>query len=193
VVDPLNITNYNRTTNELEELGLFWILAANQRGVAAAKSLDEFLKTWCFSKKASPFSIVRRVAPVPGSFSNLAHELRSVGIRFYNGKAKGLQQLAHSGLDLKTCSVADLEEIHGIGPKTARGFVLHSRPDVKLAVLDTHVLKYLRKLGHEAPKASPTGKKYRDLEQLFLADAEAKKMTPAELDLKVWREYAHGV
>src|SRR5690606_28462084 len=70
---------------------------------------------------------------------------------------------------LKTCSVEDLESITGVGPKTARFFVLHSRPNSRIAVIDTHILKYLRTQGIDAPKGTPPkGEKYSRFEGEFI-------------------------
>lgn len=93
-------------------------------------------------------------------------------------------------VDPMTCTVEDLEAVHGIGPKTARAFLLWTRPDVRHAALDTHILKYLRWLGYDAPRATPTGSKYLALEALFIERADRLGMTPAALDAEVWEHYA---
>lgn len=83
----------------------------------------------------------------------------------------------------------DLEAIPGIGPKTARCFLIHSRPDQQYAGLDTHVLKFLRDKGHEVPASTPTGKKYKELEKVFLQYAAESGMTVADFDLAIWNQY----
>lgn len=93
-------------------------------------------------------------------------------------------------LNLKSCSVDDLENIYGIGPKTARCFLIHSRPNMRFAGLDTHILKYLRGLGYEVPKTTPTGKKYKEIEQIFLNLVDKSGKSVAEFDLEIWRKYS---
>ena len=94
-------------------------------------------------------------------------------------------------LDPATCTVHDLEAVHGIGSKTARFFILWTRPDARVAALDTHVLKWLRAKGYDAPKASPPpGERYDRLERSFIAEADAVGMTPRELDYAVWSAYS---
>jgi thermostable 8-oxoguanine DNA glycosylase len=92
--------------------------------------------------------------------------------------------------NLKNVTVDDLESIKGIGSKTARFFVLHSRPKVRHAVLDTHILKWMGALGINVPKATPPKKKYKELEEKFLALADERKMSVADLDLHIWKTYA---
>ncbi|NBP02621.1 MAG: hypothetical protein EBU90_21370 [Proteobacteria bacterium] len=98
--------------------------------------------------------------------------------------------LASRGLDLKTCSVSDLESVRGIGPKTARCFLMHSRRGARYAGLDTHALKYMREKGIDVPKSTPTGKKYLELEAKFLELADRSGKSVAEFDLEIWRHYS---
>jgi thermostable 8-oxoguanine DNA glycosylase len=93
---------------------------------------------------------------------------------------------------LQTVTVAELESINGIGSKTARFFILHSRPNQKVAVLDTHILKWLDSLGYaNVPKATPPPTKYYIFESWFLQEAQARNMSVADLDLHIWKSYAN--
>jgi hypothetical protein len=86
-------------------------------------------------------------------------------------------------LNLKTCTIADLEAIHGAGAKTARYFMLHTRPNQRIACLDTHVIRHMRDLGLTDQKGTPGGKKYAELEQVFLNLADQSGMSVADFDL----------
>jgi len=78
-----------------------------------------------------------------------------------------LLEIVKSNLDLATCSVSDLEKIRGIGPKTARMFVLCARPNQKLAVLDTHILSFMREeLGINTPKILQTKNSIKNQKKL---------------------------
>lgn len=96
-------------------------------------------------------------------------------------------------LDPRICTIHELEAVHGVGPKTARFFILWTRPGAMHAALDTHVLKWLRSLGYNAPKSTPqAGARYEELEQAFLREARHRSKTPRELDFEIWDWYANG-
>jgi thermostable 8-oxoguanine DNA glycosylase len=106
----------------------------------------------------------------------------------YTKLAKALRALVAAEIDLSSVLPEQLETIHGIGPKTSRFFVLWTRPGVNYAALDVHVLRWLKKLGHNAPRSTPTGAKYRELELIFLEEAKKRGMTARELDAQIWDE-----
>lgn len=89
-------------------------------------------------------------------------------------------------------TVDELEACYGIGPKTARFFLFTAVPGARYAALDTHILKWLAKLGYAVPKATPSGKNYQRIEEYFLFEADERNMTPAELDIAVWTAYNQG-
>lgn len=96
-----------------------------------------------------------------------------------------------SKVDSTTVTLEELEAIHGIGPKTARFFLMWTRDGQRYAALDTHVLKFLRELGHKAPKSTPpAGPIYRRLELAFIAEADRQGKTPRELDYEVWDRFS---
>lgn len=190
MVNPTKITNFLLSHHETEEVLLFWVCAAGKNGTTAAKCLDSLLSTWQESASKtnlnpSPFDIIRHISHV----GDLATEMKKNGIGCYNAKAKTFLSLVLKCMDLKKCTVEDLESIPGIGPKTARCFLIHSRPNQQYAGLDTHILKFLRDKGHEVPKSTPTGKKYRELETVFLKYVVESGMTVADFDLMIWNDY----
>jgi hypothetical protein len=190
MVDPENITHYNLTDDELEERILFWICAAGKNGKTAARCLEKLLSAISFSDY-SPFTCIKVVAqslmPRP-----LPYMLKWAGIGCYTSKARSFFEIADSNLNLRTCSVEDLEQIYGIGMKTSRCFIMHSRPAARHAGLDTHVLKYLKAVGIEnVPTSTPSSKKqYLRLEKEFLKLADEANKKPADFDLEIWNSYA---
>lgn len=106
----------------------------------------------------------------------------------YGKLEKALRQLvSKKNLDLTHCTVSDLETIHGIGPKTARFFILWTQPQAQCAALDVHILRWLRSRGYEAPRQTPASRKrYLELEQIFLEEASKRSLLPADLDRKIW-------
>lgn len=190
MIDPTKITKFDCSTAELEELILFWVCAAGKNGLTAARCLDSLLTDWlgsvkCIKAAPTPFDIVRFIAHK----TDLAEQMRKHGIGCYRAKAKTFKALAYSNLDLHTCTVEDLETIPGIGPKTARCFLIHSRPNQQYAGLDTHILKFLADKGYKVPSSTPTGRKYRELETVFLELAAKAGKAVADFDLEIWNRY----
>lgn len=186
MINPSNITNYNLDDSGLQEVILWWILAAGKNGTTASKCLDLFLSKHRSNTKEAPFDAVNKVY----SKFSLALEMKKCGIGCYNNKARSWAALVHSNIDLKKCTLSDLESIPGIGPKTARCFLIHSRKDQNYAGLDTHLLKFLRLVGHDAPKSTPTKNKYNHLEKEFLGLVKKSGRTVAQFDLIIWNYYS---
>lgn len=185
MINPHELTNYNRTHRELEELLLFSMAVAGKRATVISRKIDLFLKD--FPKDKSIFKEMKERISIDPNW--LDTNLRRVKLGRYRDLNKGFPQLAHSDLDLKKCSLEALESIHGISHKTSRMFILHSRPDIQESVLDTHILHWLRDLGYETPKASPSGKKYKEIQEIFLEECKKRDISPAELDLQIWKTY----
>lgn len=182
LIDPYNIINFKRSEPELELLWLFSGVAAGKVAKTQAKSLAFMLDGL---KGSTPFEKVERAVKDNGllvalNYSRLGQYGRLTGFM------KGSLVLRGK---LKTCSLADLEAIHGVGPKTARMFLMFSRPDQPYAALDTHILKHLKAEGFQVPKTTPTGPQYRRLETVFLGLAFRAGKTPAEYDHEIWKRY----
>jgi len=92
-------------------------------------------------------------------------------------------------LDLHTCSPEALEKIHGLGMKTSRFFIMHSRKSPDYAVLDAHILAYMRTYGvaDSIPKSTPTEpKEYARLEAAWLRHCQELNKHPGELGFTIW-------
>ena len=180
-VNSAKITNYNASKGELQALIIFWILAAGKTASSAERILSQLVPF-----KNFPFEQLKKY-----SEKKLAEKLKSLGCGCYNNKAKSIYQISRSDFDLLNCSISDLEKIYGIGRKTSRGFVLHTRRKAQCAVLDTHILRFLRdQNAPDVPKSTPSSKvEYERLEKYFLSICRKKGKTPAKLDLEVWNFY----
>ena len=178
-IDPHNITNFERTDEELELFWLFCILVAGKNARIQAQKLVNFLRP-ASSVGISPFRFIEL-----RQHKYLDEDIRAEKLGQYKRVHRAFVESLD--LDLRNCTVHDLENIFGVGPKTARFFLLHSRKDQKFAVLDTHILKWLRGIGVDAPKSTPTNlKKYHALEQHYLDYCDENNLSPAELDLHIW-------
>lgn len=182
MIDPTRITNFKRTKSELEELLLFCIIVAGKTASIQAKKLDLFLKD---DISLSPFQLLDSYLRK----GILLDKIKEAKLGQYNRLEKAFAQVLN--LDVFNCTVAELENIMGIGPKTARFYILHSRSNQQVAVLDTHLLKWLREeLGLNAPKSTPNSKQYLILEKEFLSYCKEHKKNPATLDLEIWNKYS---
>ncbi|RDJ35364.1 MAG: hypothetical protein DWQ19_11150 [Crenarchaeota archaeon] len=184
MVNPSKITNFKLSKPRLEERILFWICAAGKNAISSAKGLDRFLTI--INGHDNPFQAIRVVG-----LKKLPKLLKSCGIGCYNNKAAAFWSLANSDINLRTCSAQDLETIKGIGRKTSRCFIMHSRKNARHAGLDVHILSFLRDSGYDAPKITPSSEKeYLRLENIFLKLADKSNLPVAEFDLLIWREYS---
>ena len=185
MIDPRDITKYNRTQSELEELLLFSVAVAGKTASTIAKQLDHFLSLE--RRGVTPFAKIRNMV----QDKMLLNNLRKSKIGKYTVLSKAYKQLAFANIDLRKCEVKDLERFMGIGSKTSRFFILHTRPKVRLAVLDTHILKWMSGFIQGVPKSTPSKKKYLQLEQQFLNYCDSAHIEPAKLDLMIWNEYSN--
>jgi len=187
-INPKKITDFNRTKADLELFAIFAVCVAGKKAQQTADKVnDHFRDTETPTKRLTPFETIKSLINIRvfGAYLQMAK------VGQYKRIYRALRDLAESGIDLKTCTVEDLEAIHGIGPKTSRFIIMHSRPNQRLATLDTHILRWMRDQGIDTPKATPQSKKlYQKLEQKFLTLCDKCGMIPSQLDLKIWKQYS---
>ena len=187
-INPKKITDFNRSQADLELFAVFAVCVAGKKAQQTADKVNEhFRDVQTPTKQLTPFETIKSLigANIFGGY--LQHARFGQYKRIY----RALRDLAESSIDLKTCTVEDLEAIHGIGPKTSRFIIMHSRPNQRLATLDTHILRWMRDQGIETPKATPQSKKlYKELEDKFLTLCDKCAILPSQLDLKIWKQYS---
>jgi hypothetical protein len=187
MIDPNNIINFNRKPAELQEFLLFGIVVAGKGAQQQSRKLDQFLKPR-IELKMSPFEYIQHLH----STRQLMRSLKRVKMGQYNRIARSFYQASLRLKNLKRCTLNDLLSIDGLGPKTARFFIVFSRKNAEHAVLDTHILKFMRDCGIETPKATPSGGKYLKLEKEFLSICASQNRPVAEFDLDIWKAYSQG-
>ena len=187
-VDPFAITDHFRGRHDLELLAVFCSCVAGKKATMIS-GMVETLFSAC-DHSGTPFE---RLLSMERSGS-LDANLRRARLGKYAVLNRGLPALARFDEQaLRTCPPEALEEIPGIGMKTSRFFILHSRPDARVGVIDTHVLKYLRAAGvNGVPDTIPTGREYLRMEAAFMAEADRLEVPMAVLDLRIWSHYAAG-
>jgi hypothetical protein len=188
IVDPFNITNFRRSDAELEAFALFSVAVAGKKADITSRGLARLLDRGEASlrrlegRAGGPFQIIRHLH----RWGLLQGAIKAAGLGQFRRLARAFAEL--SDRHVRALSLPVLESIHGVGPKTARFFLLHSYADVRVAALDVHILSALRALDvpdvpRDTPPAGPT---YRRLEDEFLALAGSLRRDPAELDLTIW-------
>jgi hypothetical protein len=194
MIDPCNVTNGSRSTAELEEFLLFCVVVAGKNADQQAAKLEGFLGG------RSPFAFIRE----SDRKGRLEEHLRRVRMGKYSLLVRGFRQLATSGIDLRTCAWEELTRFPGIGMKTAKFFVLHSREGEMHGVLDTHVLGWMRDHWKPAagrppavPRHSPQDPAaYRFWETVYFGMVAARRhgsgkpaaVDWAQFDLDLWKE-----
>ena len=191
MIDPNNVTKFDRSRADLEEFAIFSVLVAGKTAKTISVCLSRFLAISkampIHGKFATPFEYVREFSRL-----ELPSIFKGCGIGCYTNKAYAVFDLASAGLDLKTCTPQALEKIKGIGPKTSRFFILHSRPNQRYAVLDRHILRWMREEHNIpfVPENTPTKHQYERLEKQFLSLCDRLHEDPARLDLYIWTKYS---
>lgn len=185
LIDSHNITNYCRTDAELELFWLFGVLVAGKNSEVQAKKLAAFLHNPI--TELSPFEYISHMI----TCGYLREQMEEHKLGQYNRIEQCFYESIY--LNLRNCTVEELEAIHGVGPKTARFFLLHTRKNEHYAVLDTHILRWMREeLLVPTPKNTPSGKRYFELEQIYLHYCNCNDHDPAALDLIIWSKYNKG-
>lgn len=173
--------NYNDMDDcELQSRLIFSVIVAGKTAVFARNVIDKL-----FSKyKKLPFDIIDQWIKE----DKLEQKLREARSGNYGKLVRCLPLLIK--LNPKSVTLEELELIPGIGPKTSRFYHLWIGKNTRCAALDTHVLKFLKDLGYKSTKSTPTGKKYRELEEAFLNECEKRGLSPNQLDADVWVAYS---
>jgi thermostable 8-oxoguanine DNA glycosylase len=180
-IDPQNITDTQRSDAQLEQFLLFAISVAGKRAAMTSSKLDQFLAghgeltpfEYLQAWDATLLSIAERVRL--GQYKRIVRAFREV-VKF-KGK-------------LRRITFDDLVGVFGIGPKTANFFLLHSREGYSCAVLDTHILRWMREThGVATPKTTPSGKRYHELAEVCqqLMAKSYPDRTMADADLEIWK------
>ena len=187
MIDPTQITKFDRTQAELEWFLLFCISTAGKNATVTAKKINDGID---FTHRVKRF---QSMGIYSIGFSDTSWMI--LGDKYYKynqcsnwmvdfaqvvklGKYELIRKSSehifkneiHKRLD--TVTLEELLEIPGVGNKTARFFLMHSRPGFEGAVIDTHIHGWLEKVCQsELPKPT-TDAKYKSLERLWLSMTE---------------------
>ena len=182
-IDPTKITNFDRTDAELQAFWIFGCVVAGKNSDYAAHVLSRLLH----KRETTPFEYFRSLGEVG---------IRNALVAARSGNYTRITRFIMESLelDLRTATQDQLMKVFGIGPKTTSFFLLHTRPNIEVAVLDVHILKYLADKGViNCPQQTTTSiKKYNELQSrfLYLAKKDFPFMSIADIDLMLWMKYS---
>jgi Helix-hairpin-helix motif len=190
-IDPTKIPE-KMTRPQLEWWILFGIAVAGKTAKVTEQKMKDFLGHG--DEYVTPFCTVKFYIRQ----NILTKNLRRVRLGKYTLLKKAYRAAVNLDLDtLETAephtALATLEEVPGIGPKTARMILGYAFPhhDNLWAILDTHILHWLKDQGYkDVPKTTPSGKIYERWEIIFLSEALERGMTTRELDAQIWLAYS---
>jgi hypothetical protein len=188
---PLEYINTERSQAALEETVVAQMLAAGKDADQMAVKHAQFLKVVYRRAKLGSCTLFQAFRAL--GIDRLRSAMRFCKLGKYRDLGEGFMQLAESGIDLRTCPLEELERVRGIGLKTSRFFVMGTREGVRHAILDTHVLRFMRdELGIPTPKTTPTDpKKYYSLERAWLDHCDSiGRNDVAQYDLEIWAKYS---
>jgi thermostable 8-oxoguanine DNA glycosylase len=193
-IDPYNITNFNRTEEELQLFLLFCIVVAGKTAYIQAEKLEQFLcsvnERLLMPEGVSPFQTIKSAE----QHGILFEEIKKAKLGQYKKLNSGFKYISGCEYNLSRMTPEILEKIPGVGMKSSRFFLLHSDKfyNNKIAILDTHILKFIREnIDEKAPKSTPViPLTYRFWESRFLQWCEVNNKNVADFDLEIWKSYA---
>lgn len=141
----------------------------------------------CLTGRELPFEYFGRLGD-----AELDSLVRGIRTGNYSKTTNAFRCMATKKLDLLKCSIEDLEGIPGVGPKTSRFFIIKTRPWVRCAVLDVHILRWMRANGYpDAPRNTPQNKRlYAYFEKAFLDECDKRQKSPFDFDFEIWAKGA---
>ena len=145
-IDPYNITNFNRTEEELQLFLLFCIVVAGKTAYIQADKLEQFLDSinsrLMMLKHTSPFQSLKSAE----QHGILLQEIHKAKLGQYKKIYAAFLFIVKHNIDLKKCTPESLQQIPGVGYKSSRFFLLHSDSNWQnnMAILDVHILRFMR-------------------------------------------------
>lgn len=188
MINPAEVTNYNRTQSELQEFLLFCINVAGKKSSIEAPKLEVFIqRAKDITKETSPFNCIKKLIQL-GRLQEIMHWAK---LSPYKQRYNSYVDVVKLG-DLQKVTLNRLLQVAGIGLKTARFFLSHSREDFDEPMLDTHILQFLRDNGYRhAPKSTPSNVGvYNYYANIFKMFARVSGKSVTDLDLEIWKQYS---
>lgn len=191
ILDVNNVKDYNRNIWKLEEFLLFCIFVANKPAHITANKLNIFLNLVDLPE----LTPIQRVEYLEKK-GRLMFHLQNIKFgqynRLYNSMLSLIEYRRRDSEFSRKITLEELELIKGIGRKTSRFFLINTRENIECAVLDTHILKFIKKylVVENVPRSTPNNdKEYNRYSKVFIDFCYRNKLNIADSDLFIWKCY----
>lgn len=105
-------------------------------------------------------------------YNKMAAEVRNAATGNYRRVISAFWEVAKH--DIYSWTLERLEKIDGIGPKTSRFWMKWACGNQDYAILDTHILKWLKYLGYKVPKSTPPQPRYDEIEGIYIREVKKR-------------------
>jgi len=189
-IDYKNPQKFTRSVGELTEFLLWTTVTPGKKSSTITPRFNKLIE------ECSATDVIRSHG------NRIRSLLKKNGIGQYERLIKCWQTIGFGELDgtrirsgdfLRNATREQLTIIPGLGLKTASFFMVNTRPWAEVAVLDVHILRWLAREFPKYPVPEQTPQdpdEYARLEAMFLGASCKFNMSPADLDIELWKESA---
>ena len=189
-IDYKNPQKFTRSVGELTEFLLWTTVTPGKKSSTITPRFNKLVE------EEPATSVIRSHG------NRIRSLLKKNGIGQYERLIKCWQTIGFGELDgtrirsgdfLRNATREQLTIIPGLGLKTASFFMVNTRPWAEVAVLDVHILRWLAREFPKYPVPEQTPQdpdEYARLEAMFLGASCKFNMSPADLDIELWKEAA---
>lgn len=193
MIIPTAVTKYDRCTLELLEFAIFCVCVAGKNSDQTAKKVDALWNDADFFAGLWGQVLLR---PSNDACHELyvdfiKQKLQKHKVGQYQRLSRVIFWLNQQRFNLNHVRFNELVDIKGIGPKTAAFFILHTRRDAVVPVIDTHICKYMAEKDFDM-RVTSSLPKYLENARLVVSAIkhDFPHMTLAEADLTIWKKYS---
>jgi len=195
MIDPKKVTDYNRNEWQLQEFLLYCICVAGKKSEIESPKVRKFCMDGRMGFGLLPFDLIRKLLKISSvEEDGLKQHLKKYKISPYEQRYNSFKDVVNLlPNDLSEVTLDQLMEVRGISTKTSRFFLTHSREDFDEPVLDTHILRFLKDVGHtDIPTSTPQNPEvYAKVAELFRRWANFEGMSVTDFDLHIWTKYSY--
>lgn len=168
-VDPFNIIGKEKEDICYKESFLFFAVAvAGKTASVTSKKINAVLNEVMEGKRGSIFKTIKEKYE-NNNYKDFLLILQKHKTGKYNTLVRFTKDFINKDINLNNTTVEELESLTGVGKKSSRFYMVYNNASNKdYAVLDTHILRFMKRFGVRTPKNTPTGNHYDRLEKIYL-------------------------